>query len=208
VPEIPYFDPVAAVYRVAQAPAVELAVRGRAPGVGEKPGQLHGIRSMAVDPPREWSAALTLAFALPWGIALGAVLLHRRRNGGPAPADSPSHSPLQTPAGPAAAGAEARLRDRLRAAAAETRPRQAAAVLEDAWRRFLAERWAVPAATPAARWPGVLRTSGRLSESATLELARLIDDLHYLRGAPELSATGPLRDEALERSRRLLRQLR
>ena len=207
VPEIPYFDPVAGAYRVAQAPPLALAVRGRAPGMAETPGQLHGIRSMAVAPPREWGAALLWAFVLPWGIALGAVLLRRRQSSGPAAA------PSRVPAPPAvkaasAAGAEARLHDRLRAAAAEPRPRQAAAALEDAWRRFLAERWAVPTATPAARWPGMLEASGRLSEAALRELSRLVDDLHYLRGAPELSAVGPLRDEAMERSRRLLRQLR
>jgi hypothetical protein len=209
VPEILYFDPVAGSYRVTQAPPLQLAVRGRAPAAGERPGQLHGIRSAAVQPRRPWAGALSWAFALPWGIALGLVLLRRL---GPAKATglSPLPAPPDAPAGAAPAGCEARLREALRAAAAEARPRQAAAAVEEAWRTFLADCWKVPRATPAGRWPGALQagSAGRLSEAVMRELAQLADDLHYLRSAPELSATGPLRDEALARSHRLLRQLR
>ncbi len=206
VPEVPYFDPAEGTYKVAQAPPLQLAVRGWAPAAGERPGQLHGIRSSAVAQPRpEWSAALPWAFALPWGIALGVVLMRRR---GPAKTAAPPAA--LSPAGPGPADAEARLLERLRAAGSEARPRQAAAALEEAWRTFLADVWNVPRATPVGRWAGVLQASaaGRPGEAAARELALLADDLHYLRGAPELSATGPLRDEALERSHRLLRQLR
>jgi len=212
LPEILYFDPVAATYRVAQAPPLQLAVRGRAPAAGERPGQLHGIRSAALQPRRSWAGALPWAFALPWGIALGLLIrrLSPARTPARSPAQSPSDTPSATPAQADPAGAEVRLREALRDVTAEARPRQAAAALEEAWRTFLADCWKVPRATPAGRWPGALQigAAGRLSEAAMRELAQLADDLHYLRSAPELSATGALRDEALARSHRLLRQLR
>jgi hypothetical protein len=39
------------------------------------------------------------------------------------------------------------------------------------------------------------------------ELGQLLDDLEYLRYAPQLSTTGTLRSEVLARCRRLLRRL-
>ena len=39
------------------------------------------------------------------------------------------------------------------------------------------------------------------------ELELLIEDLRYLRSAPQLSTTDTLRSDALDRSRRLLRRL-
>ncbi|MFY9820414.1 MAG: hypothetical protein WAM82_03475, partial [Thermoanaerobaculia bacterium] len=90
------------------------------------------------------------------------------------------------------------------------RPRQVAARLEEAWREFLAERWNVPRSTPAAKWSAALAgVSGvRVGDASLAELEALLDELDYLRHAPQLSTTDTLRTEALARSRRLLRQLR
>ncbi|MES1211896.1 MAG: hypothetical protein ABUL63_06140, partial [Acidobacteriota bacterium] len=95
----------------------------------------------------------------------------------------------------------------LLAAAAESRPRQAAARIEEAWRGFLAERWEIPAGTPAPQWGALLRDRGADPQAAD-DLVRLADDLHYLRYAPQLSAVESLSAEALSSSRRLLRRLR
>ena len=71
-----------------------------------------------------------------------------------------------------------------------------------AWRRRL-----LPPGTPSTTWAERLASAGAEREAAA-ELARLADDLHYLRYAPQLSATAALQREAVERSRRLLRRLR
>jgi hypothetical protein len=44
--------------------------------------------------------------------------------------------------------------------------------------------------------------------AAAAELQRLAEDINYLRYAPQLSETGGLVAEAVDRSRRLLRRLR
>jgi hypothetical protein len=99
-----------------------------------------------------------------------------------------------------------RLEERLREAEAEGRPRQAAAHIESAWRDFLTESWKIPAASPAPRWREILAARGADPEAAR-ELGELADDLQYLRQAPQLSAAGSLQNEALARSRRLIRRL-
>jgi hypothetical protein len=96
---------------------------------------------------------------------------------------------------------------KLREAAREDRPRQAAALVEEGWRGYLARRCGLPATTPAARWGAVLAAQGMASDLAD-EVARLAEELHYLRYAPQLSTTGAVRDEMLARSRQLLRRLR
>jgi hypothetical protein len=96
---------------------------------------------------------------------------------------------------------------RLKAAAQEERPRQAAAQIEDAWRDFLSARYDLPSGTPSPQWPGELARRG-VEGSAAERLARLADDLHYLRYAPQLASAESLRGEVIERSRRLLRELR
>jgi hypothetical protein len=96
---------------------------------------------------------------------------------------------------------------KLREAAREDRPRQAAALVEEGWRGYLAGRCGLPATTPAARWGAVLAAQGMASDLAD-EVARLAEELHYLRYAPQLSTTGAVRDEMLARSRQLLRRLR
>ncbi len=46
-----------------------------------------------------------------------------------------------------------------------------------------------------------------MDDAALDDLDLLIEDLQYLRFAPQLSTTDSLRADALERSRRLLRRL-
>ncbi len=107
----------------------------------------------------------------------------------------------------AAAAHPAELERKLREAAGEDRPRQAAALVEEGWRGYLARRWGLPVTTPPPRWGAVLAAQGVASEIAD-EVVRLVEELHYLRYAPQLSTTGAVRDELVARSRLLLRRLR
>lgn len=191
VPEIPFFDPQSGRYKVASAPPLEVTVL--APATASTPSMLRSIRNAAAGPahgPLSWPRLLPWLFAVPLGIAL-AILARRRRE--------------QALAVPATAFATAE--QHLKETEGEVRPRQAAARIEQAWRELLAARWGVPAGTPSTRWGEELRARGA-DPAAAEELARLADDLHYLRYAPQLSATGTLSTEALSRSRRLLRSLR
>ncbi|HLX09244.1 MAG TPA: BatD family protein [Thermoanaerobaculia bacterium] len=116
----------------------------------------------------------------------------------------PSAASGQTPAPPASLPA---VESKLREAAREDRPRHAAALVEEGWRGYLAGRWGLPLTTPPARWGPSLAAHGVAAEIAG-EMARLAEELHYLRHAPQLSTTGAVRDELLSRSRQLLRRLR
>ena len=104
------------------------------------------------------------------------------------------------------APARQRLLARLRAAFGEPQARHAAGAAEQAWRDFLGERYELPAETPVAQWPGLLAQRG-LKPTLGSELRRLVEDLHYLRYAPQLASTDSLQEELLERSRRLARRL-
>ncbi|HYX22911.1 MAG TPA: hypothetical protein VFC23_02075, partial [Thermoanaerobaculia bacterium] len=73
-------------------------------------------------------------------------------------------------------------------------------------------RWGVPRSTPSWKWRERLAgpeggTGGAVDAASLAELDRLLDDLDYLRNAPQLSTTDTLRSEALARGRRLLRRL-
>jgi hypothetical protein len=201
VPEIPYFDPWNAAYRVAAAPALEIRALPRLSATGI--GAPHPVRTAALASAIStggfgrfgvWTRWTPLLFALPWGIAFVVFLARRRR-------------PAAEPAGPGLTAAAGDLAEqRLREAETETRPRQAAARIEEAWRELLAARWQVPSGAPPARWAEALASRGA-DPAATAELRRLVEDLHYLRHAPQLSETGDLVHEAVDRSRRLLRRL-
>jgi hypothetical protein len=102
--------------------------------------------------------------------------------------------------------ARRRLVARLRAALAQAQPRHAAGEAEQAWRDFLRERYAVPTDTAPTQWPGLLAARG-LGPALGGELLRLLEDLHYLRYAPQLASTDSLQRDLLERSRRLARRL-
>ena len=180
-----------------------------------------------LSPRRGWTGLL------PWlllsgGIVLAAVLARRRglpRPAGPAFAaasaastGSSANAGRAASAGSSASRAGAAGRDvpppqpreveqKLREAAREDRPRHAAALVEEGWRGYLAGRWGLPATTPLARWGAVLAAQGVTADVAD-EVTRLVEELHYLRYAPQLSATGAIRDQLLSRSRQLLRRLR
>ena len=199
VPEIPYFDPQSGHYKIASVPA--LTVTTLAPLAPEVAATSAGLRQSIRSSPSmpaapgirglPWRRLLPWLFAVPCGIALVFTLARRRRH------------PQASVAAVAFAAAEHGLRE----AAAETRPRQAAARIEEAWRELLLRRWGVPSCTSAPCWGQALQTRGG-DPGAAGELCRLAADLHYLRNAPQLSATEDLRAEALALSHRLLRRLR
>lgn len=195
--ETVYFDPEAGEYR--RTATEPLLLRARPAAAPAEPAAgggltLHPIRSAAlpVEAPRRWGRSLGWLFAVPWGVVLALSLVRRggpqgRRQGG--------------------AGGARRFRGRLEQARRESRPRQAAAAIEAAWRDDLAERWGVSTESPAAAWCERLRAAAA-PRQAVEALAALIDDLHYLRHAPQLSAIAALRDELIDRSRDLQRALR
>jgi hypothetical protein len=200
LPGIPYFDPASGRYRVAAATPVSLTVLPRPAAAASAEGEPHGIRDGVPAPAGgragRWASLLPWLFALPWGLALVVTLARRRAE--PAGAVPPQRRELS---------AERKLAERLSEVETEERPRQMAARLEEGWREFLAERWGVPPETPSSRWADLLALRKATAE-AVAETARLVEDLHYLRYAPQLSATGTLRGEVLARCRRLLRRLR
>ena len=100
-----------------------------------------------------------------------------------------------------------RLCERLRRASTLRHGRRAADALESAWRDFLEERFEIPAGGVAQQWPQRLRTAG-LKPAGLAELRRLVEDLEYLRCAPELSASESLIAELVARSLKLARTLR
>lgn len=191
--EIAFFDPERGEYRTAASRPLTLTV-GPAAG-GDAGGDRHPIRNAALptDAGRSrWQALAPWLFALPWLLALVVGLSGRGR---------------------AAAGAGAaegtlcrRLDERLAAAAAEERPRQAARSIEEAWRDFLADAVGLPRELPPAAWAARLPAAARADGRAE-ELARLVEDLHYLRYAPQLSTVGELAADLVSRSRGLARRL-
>ena len=195
-PEIRYFDPEARRFAVASAPDLALTALPRSTGAAAAGGgAMHGIRTAALPSRalsgRRWTSLLPWLFVLPWGLALVVTLARRRAGNGK----------------PSAAGSAGRkLAAGLRQAEKEERPRQVAARIEEAWHDFLAERWDFPVATPPSHWRSLLADRGVDPETLN-EMGRLVEDLQYLRNAPQLSATGTLRDETLRRCRHLLRRL-
>jgi hypothetical protein len=198
--EMAYFDPAAGRYRTARATVPDLVARPAAGALataaavgpaGPAPGEGEG----GAGPWRRWHGwpgVLAAALALPTLAALVLILGRRRRGAGGVTA---------------AAGADLRgFRRRLDTALHEERPRRAAAALERAWRRFLTEARGVPEAVPPAAWPDELLARGARRE-ACHELRSLLEDLHYLRFAPELSATGALAADLVRRSETVAREL-
>lgn len=195
VPGITYFDPQSRQYRSATAPP--LAIRALQPvASAATQGKPHPVRGTTPEMSLgrlSWERLLPWLLALSWGITLAVLLARRRQSMAVVGLSSPS----------SIEGIDHRLRE----AAAETRPRQAAARIEEVWREHLATRWDIPSGTPSTRWRELLAGRGA-DPAAADELVRLADDLHYLRYAPQLSATGELIGDAVSRSRRLLQRLR
>ncbi|MCP4203543.1 MAG: protein BatD [bacterium] len=100
-----------------------------------------------------------------------------------------------------------RLCGRLRDASTIQHGRRAADALENAWRDYLEERFDLPPGTAAMQWTQRLRDGG-LKAAGLTELGRLVEDLEYLRYAPELSASESLIAELVARSLKLARGLR
>ncbi len=186
-----YFDPASGEYRAAESKALALEVTAGAaahapvPAPGAEPGDGAdtGTPERGAD-----GRARTILLALILALAVGLAVLAIRRRGRPARA------------------ARERLAAAIAAARREESPRQAAILLEEAWRAFAAERWGVPAGLPVAHWPGRLESAG-VAQTRAAALVELFEELHYLRYAPELSSVETLRDEAVERSIRLRREL-
>lgn len=197
LPGIPYFDPAAQQYAVAKAEPVRLTALPAPAGKKPRPAAPAAAKAAASSSGSAWPWRLSRSWAwllaVPGALAL-VLLLARRRNGA-------------VPAGKVT-GREAhrRLEHGLKEAGQESRPRQAAARIEEAWRELLAERWEIPPGTPSTRWADLLGARGADPEAAG-ELVRLADDLHYLRYAPQLSTCDSMIREVLDRCRRLARRL-
>jgi hypothetical protein len=197
MPGIPYFDPAAKKYQVAKVEPIRLTALPAprktelaAPAVEpSEPRAGDGWRDRL---PGRWAWLL----AVPGVLALF-VLLARRRNGAQG---------IGKPGKLTDREARHRLEHGLKEAGQESRPRQAAARIEEAWRDFLAERWEIPPGTPSTRWADLL-IARNADPDAAHELVRLADDLHYLRYAPQLSTCGSMVGEVLDRCRKLLRRL-
>lgn len=189
--EVPYFDPRRGEYRYATSDPFELSVRGstRASQESGSTVELHSIRTAALPAVRgtSWHRILPWLLALPWGAGL--LLLGWRR--GPAGSHRLDRK---------------RLLDHLRQAAQESRPRQAAAGIEEAWRDYLEHRYGIHPGTASTQWGRQLAEQG-VSSACADALVELADDLHYLRYAPKLSSTDELRAELVERSGKILKGL-
>ncbi len=191
-PKITYFDPAESQYEVATTPDLALTAMPAVTPPAEAAKLAAGAPAArtAGASGRRWLPVLPWLVALPWGLVLVAALVRQRsaRNG-------------------EALGEEGhRMEEALRQAAAEERPRQMALRIEEAWRDLLHSRWGVPRETPPSRWRELLAGQG-VEAGALDELGLLIEDLQYLRFAPQLSTTDALRADALARCRRLLRRL-
>jgi hypothetical protein len=190
-PKITYFDPAEGSYQVATVPDLGLTALPRPAAMADS-GPSQGVRASlpAGLASRRWSPLLPWLLVLPWGLALVVTLIRHR------PAAITESSP------DAARDLEAALRQ----AEAEARPRALALRIEEGWRAFLHGRCGVPPENPPSRWRELLAAQG-VDAGALDELGLLIEDLQYLRFAPQLSTTDTLRSDALDRSRRLLRRL-
>jgi len=190
MPGIPYFDPAAKKYEMAKVEPIRLTAL---PAPSAPSASLS--EPAAPEAPRlgeGWRGRLPWLLAVPGVLAL-VVLLARRRNG----AGNGKATPCD---------ARRRLEHGLEEAGQESRPRQAAARIEEAWRDFLAERWEIPSGIPSTRWAALL-IERNADPDAARELVRLADDLHYLRYAPQLSTCDSMVGEVLDRCRKLLRRL-
>ena len=186
-----WFDPESATYRTSRSPAPDLAVTpAPAPATAAAPGAGSPQRPAGSEAePRATGRSRALVLAALAAAALAGAGAARR-----ALRRRPARS------------ARRRLDAALRAARGEPSPRLAAAGLEEAWRAFAAERWHLPAGQPVAHWRESLARAG-VPGPAVTALLELFEELHFLRYAPELSSVEALREDVLERSSRLLREL-
>jgi len=182
--EVPYFDLDTRSYKQAASAALSL---NATPGAAPAQRPVEPVAAVVVPPPSAvpiWlvaaGSALAGAALLGAGLWIAAHTGRRRRSG----------------------EARRRLERALGVAGQELRPRPAAEAAEQAWRDFLAERWAVPTSTATDRWPDALADRGA-GGAAVEDVRRLVADIQYLRQAPQLSATESLQRELHDLSRRL-----
>jgi len=195
--EITYFDPEHASFRRTSSPALVLTARPRPEEEVAAATPPPSVPEAQPADPETGLPAPAAALRTPGGpffllaaiVVLGLLGLawHRRR--------SPRWQ------------SQRRLLARLAAARYETRPRQAAARIEEAWGEYLGERWHLPPGTPVADWGHLLAGQG-VHPGHAEELAAFLADIHQLRSAPELAATEALAGDLVERSRALARLLR
>ncbi|HZI63721.1 MAG TPA: hypothetical protein VFE44_03020, partial [Thermoanaerobaculia bacterium] len=187
------------------APALELAAIAAPVPPGSPPEPAAAAAAAPAAPAwRRHGPALALAGGAA-GLGLAALAWWSLRRGHPQGRPGLTGR-VELPGRRAPRSERRRLAERLREAGRESRPRQAAAAIEDAWREFLHGRWQIPPGAPSPQWPDLLAERGANPQAAR-DLARLADDLHYLRYAPQLSSADALRADLIERSRRLLRPL-
>ncbi len=194
--EMPFFDPESASYRTARTATLDLLVRQSAQSAPAPAGPMP-VESPAPSTPATARSSVSaggsglrrgiLLIATAAGlVVVGGVLWTRRRH---------SSRPSQE------------LKAALAAAERETSARAAAAQIEEAWRRFLAERWSIARSLPSGQWASRL-ASKRVAAETWHELAELFEELHFLAYAPELAEIEAHRAEVISRSRRLVRRLR
>ncbi len=188
-----FFDPETASFRSTSAPELRLAATG-----GPAPQEAAAGTSPQPVETAAPEAVSSAGWRLPWaallaagvGLGLGAGLLLGRRSRSTGPTASPGD----------------RLAAALNAAEALDNPRQAASTVEQACRDYLAERWQLDPGTPVGQWAEALAERGVPAEGAR-NVSAVVEDLHYLRYAPQLSAAEDLRRELLERCRKLRQAL-
>jgi hypothetical protein len=185
---VTWFDPVGGSYRSSQTAPIELeVVPASSPPAGPRPER---PAVPAGDGGADRGGTVPLGFAAVAGAVLAVLatawVLARRR------------APRR--------GLRRRLEAALLAARTEPSPRDAAVRLEAAWRELVRERWGISPGVPVAHWPERIVAAGGAA-SAARALVELFEELHGLRYAPELSDVEALRAEAVERSRRLARDL-
>lgn len=190
---ITYFEPDAGAYRrvetpervltVEPAPAIAAAGDVPAAAEGADEGEPAGVAGGALAALRALPTGVQLALAAALvALAVGAgFVFGRRRNGG---------------------RWLVRWRRELERARSADRPRRAAGLLEESWRRLLVARWSLAHDLPPASWEESLREAGAAAPVAAA-VGVLAHDLQNLRRAPELSAVDALTDDLIRRSRRL-----
>lgn len=185
---LPWFDPVAGIYRTSATAPLELeVVAASSPPVApvpDSPATADGVE----DDGRRRLLPIGLATAAGLAAAIAAATFVRARRRNPRP------------------GLRHRLETANRVARSEPSPRDAAVRLEAAWREFVGARWGISPGVPVAHWPERIVAAGG-TEAAARALVGLFEELHGLRYAPELSDVEALRNEAVERSCRLARDL-
>jgi len=187
---IPYFDPEVSDFRTASSLPMELHATTAVDAPAPSPESVsEPAAAISRDEPAGIPTLWLVGGAIILIVGLGTVALRRVFS-------SKTHR-----------AASRRLSRRLAETTRIDGPRRAAVEIEEAWREYLADRWQVRPGSASTTWESQLADRNANQEAAS-ELASLADDLHYLRYAPELSAADALREELVDRSRRLAKLLR